>query len=76
MKCNICGKVEVRDDEWIDSQPGDHKPNNPGKWRKIHLCKACWKRLNPDMWTCQTHYESLNPVTPYNELPALSEDEI
>lgn len=68
MKCNICGKKEVREDEWIDCQPGDQRTGNPGKWKRIRLCKGCWRRLNPDMWTCQRHYEALNPKTPYNKL--------
>jgi hypothetical protein len=42
-----------------------------GDWKNITLCHSCWHRLKPDMWTCQEHYESLNPVTPYDDLPTL-----
>lgn len=76
MKCDACGKKDVSEDAWIDSQPGDEKPGNPGEWKRIHLCEACWDRLEPDMWTCQDHYESLNPITPYDALPNLPEKEI
>jgi len=69
MNCNVCGKKEVSEDNWIDAQPGDHKSGNPGKWKRIHLCETCLERLDPDIWTCQKHYEILKPITPYDELP-------
>lgn len=54
----------------IDCQPGG-TGFGPGEWKVISLCHACFHRLLPDMWTCQDHYEALNPVTPYGELPNL-----
>ena len=58
----------------IECQPGGVTPSE-GDWRVITLCRKCWHHLNPDMWTCQEHYEELNPVTPFNELPILTPDE-
>jgi hypothetical protein len=60
----------------IDCQPGGPGGMNLRPWKKITLCHSCWHRLKPDMWTCQEHYEARNPVTPYNELPDLPENEI
>lgn len=61
---------------YLDCQPGDASGNAPGVWKQITFCHTCFHRLHPDMWTCQEHYEALNPVTPFNELPNLPEDEI
>ena len=60
----------------LDCQPGDESGNAHGVWKKITFCHTCFHRLRPDMWTCQEHYEALNPVTLYNDLPDLPEDEI
>lgn len=73
MACHVCGAEEIW--SWLDCQPGDETMTQPGEWKRIDLCHPCWDRLNPDMWTCQEHYESLNPVIPYCELPGLPKDE-
>jgi len=74
MKCHACGETESVG--CIDSQPGGPGNLHGRPWKKISLCGECWDRLDPDMWTCQDHYESLNPVTPYGALPDLPEKEI
>jgi hypothetical protein len=60
----------------LDCQPGDPGNIAGRPWKKITFCHTCFHRLNPDMWTCQKHYEALNPVTPFSELPDLPEEEI
>ena len=74
MKCHVCGAEESFSP--IDCQPGGPGNLQGRPWKRINLCEECWDRLDPDMWTCQEHYESLNPVTPFNELPNLPEEEI
>ncbi len=73
MNCAICGKTGVDEKHYIESQPGDQSGNGPGKWKKIHVCEECLEKIEPDldMWTCQTQYESWNPVMPYYKLPNL-----
>jgi hypothetical protein len=72
MNCVLCGKSGVDENHFIESQPGDES-GGKGDWKKIHLCEACFIKIEPDldMWTCQTHYESWNPLIPYDKLPNL-----
>lgn len=69
-KCHACGT----NDAWTDF---DCQPGGPGisegEWKLLFLCEPCYIRLDPDMWTCQDHYELLNPVTPFKDLPDLEE---
>lgn len=68
-KCHVCGVGgEVFG---IDCQPGGASGRDPGVWKRVDMCSRCWDRLDPDMWTCQEHYEELSPATPYEKLPDL-----
>jgi hypothetical protein len=58
----------------IDCQPAGVKLGEGGDWKNVTLCHLCWHKLDPDMWTCQEHYETLNPITPYDKLPNLDVD--
>lgn len=51
-------------------------PSHPlgySEYRKTVVCLECFHRLEPDMWISQEGWESLNPLTPYNQLPFLQE---
>lgn len=73
MNCALCGKSGVDEKDYVESQPGGISMTDPGEWKKIHVCKKCFEKIEPDldMWTCQEHYESWNPITPYDKLPNL-----
>lgn len=42
-------------------------------FRMILVCHECWHKLDTDggldIWISQRHYESLNPVIPFDKLP-------
>jgi hypothetical protein len=38
-------------------------------WRVVTVCFDCFHRLSPDMWISEACWLSLNPVTPYDQLP-------
>lgn len=44
-----------------------------GPTKQAVLCHDCWHRLeielDIDMWISQKRWESLNPITPYSDLP-------
>jgi hypothetical protein len=40
-------------------------------WRVVTVCHDCFHRLDPDMWISDRCWLSLNPVTPFEQLPKL-----
>jgi hypothetical protein len=52
--------------------------NNTG-YRMSIMCHDCWHRLHMaggiDMWIGEACWESLNPVTPFAQLPAVKQNE-
>jgi hypothetical protein len=40
-------------------------------WRVVTVCHACFHKLNPDMWINEHGWRSLNPITPFEQLPKL-----
>ena len=39
------------------------------EWRVVIVCHECLHRLSPDMWISDSGWASLNPVTPFEQLP-------
>lgn len=37
--------------------------------RMCRICHSCYHRLQPDMWSARSHWESLDPVVPFPKLP-------
>lgn len=40
-------------------------------FRIVTICHNCFHKVQPDMWMSQGEWESLNPVTNFNDLPKL-----
>lgn len=57
----------------VDCAPGsDSEPcATKQPWRTVTVCHHCFHRLSPDMWIDQRVWESINPATPFSDLPAL-----
>ena len=56
----------------------DCKPWEPYKefgWKKVSVCHICFSKLDPDMWISSRCWNSINPITPFEELPALKDEE-
>ena len=60
-RCQACGGPA---DGWVDVE-------DPGRgFRRARVCGACGERMDADMWARSTHWEHLNPLTPYDQLEA------
>jgi hypothetical protein len=84
QQCLACGvEKETRFTETYP-YPGDgiitDKPIEPlmtvdcqgaGDWRVVIVCHDCFHRLDVDMWISEGCWRSLNPVTPFAQLPKL-----
>jgi len=46
-------------------EPGDTKCD----WRVVIVCHHCLHGLEPDMWISDQCWQSLNPITPFEQLP-------
>lgn len=40
-------------------------------WRRVTVCSECFHMLSPDMWISEAGWQSLNPATPFHQLPKL-----
>ncbi len=40
-------------------------------WRVVTVCHHCFHKLDVDMWISESCWQSLNPITPYEQLPKL-----
>ena len=65
MKCFSCG-IDPDTDELISSLFCIECTN-----RMAVVCHECFHRLQPDMWIDERCWELLNPVRPYDSLPAI-----
>lgn len=56
----------------LDCQ-GDELNDGTGysDFRRVLVCHGCFHKLSPDMWISKAGWESLSPITPFNELPKL-----
>jgi len=43
----------------------------PSDWRVVTVCHECFHKLNVDMWISDDCWLSLNPITPFEQLPKL-----
>ncbi len=39
-------------------------------WRVATVCHACYHRINPDGWIDERKWTPLDPITPFEDLPA------
>lgn len=54
----------------LDVQPeGDIKGG--GTWKRATVCHSCFHKLEPDMWISEKIWMSMNPSTPFIDLPFL-----
>ena len=87
MKCLACGvekDLSVKemypfpDDGVITDEPVSPlfviECQRKTEWRVAIMCHACCHRLEPDMWISDRCWESLEPATPFEQLPAVSGD--
>lgn len=58
----------------LECQPNESKELG---WRMAVVCHECFKKLDPDMWISENCWISLNPKTPFKDLPlyVMSEEE-
>ncbi|MES2597737.1 MAG: hypothetical protein V4662_20495 [Verrucomicrobiota bacterium] len=56
----------------LDCQPTS-AARERSDWRVARVCHACFHRLDVDQWISDACWESLNPVTPFEQLPKLPE---
>jgi hypothetical protein len=40
-------------------------------WRRVTVCFECFHKLSPDLWISKAGWQSLNPVTAFDQLPKL-----
>jgi hypothetical protein len=40
-------------------------------WRVVTVCHHCFHKLDVDMWISERCWVSLNPITPFDQLPKL-----
>jgi hypothetical protein len=83
QKCLACGVEKDTSVEEVYPFPEDgimdDKPIAPlmdiecqGKdWRVVTVCHSCCHKLGVDMWSTEKCWLSLNPITPFEELPKL-----
>jgi hypothetical protein len=38
--------------------------------KTVTVCHRCFSKLDPDMWIARGHWESINPVVPFDHLLA------
>ena len=82
QKCLACGvekDAEVKeiypypDDGMIDDEPiaSLWTIDCQGKqdWRIVTVCHECFHKLNVDLWISERCWQSLNPLTPFGQLP-------
>lgn len=84
QSCLACGVLKDPSIKEVYPYPEDgliDEPINPlmtldcqgplGDCRVVTVCHACFHRLDPDMWISDRCWLSLDPVTPFAQLPAL-----
>lgn len=56
----------------IDCQGRRIHGHSTGDWRVVTVCHACFHKLDVDMWISEQCWLSLNPITPFGQLPKLN----
>lgn len=56
----------------VDAEPWDDVETKD--WRRATVCHSCWRKLDADMWISSRCWKKLNPVTPFEDLPLLKEE--
>lgn len=56
----------------VDAEPWDDVETKD--WRRVTVCHHCWRKLDADMWISSRCWKSINPVTPFEDLPLLKEE--
>lgn len=63
----------------IDCQAEEAQPDGGWGFRNAILCHECWHRLHAargiDMWIGEACWQSLDPVTPFDQLPPIEYEE-
>jgi hypothetical protein len=57
-RCPACGK-NVNELVRVDLDVGD---------KRTAVCISCYDKLQPDMWINKEVWDSIDPVTPYEDL--------
>jgi hypothetical protein len=82
-KCLACGVEKDTEVKEIYPYPDDgiiDKPIEPlmtidcqgnKDWRVITVCHECFHKLDVDMWISERCWLTLNPLTPFEQLPKL-----
>ncbi len=55
----------------IDCEGPGAWQDTPGGWRVVSVCHECFHKLDVDMWISDRCLSSLNPITPFEQLPLL-----
>jgi hypothetical protein len=56
----------------LDCQSGFGLP--AAEWRVVTVCHECFHKLQPDLWINNIGWQSLNPITPFEQLPKLEDN--
>lgn len=81
-KCQACGTEKGTDIQEVYPYPeDDYFDNDPitplfdmelqlldKTFRKVTICHECFHKIKPDMWLGLNEWESLQPVTPVEQL--------
>ena len=43
------------------------------EWRVVTLCHACFRKLDIDAWITERIWQAIEPITPFEQLPKLTE---
>jgi hypothetical protein len=55
---------------------GDGGFGSDSPFKVVVVCHQCFEKLDPDMWIGEKCWRSLNPVTPYEELPLVKKETV
>ena len=83
IKCQACGTDKDMEAREVYPFPDDGITDSPIEpiftldcedaknflFRTAKVCHACFHKLNPDLWISRRCWESLNPVTNFDDLP-------
>ena len=84
QKCLACGVEKDTSAKEVYPYPGEDRfidePIDPlitidcqgtRGWRVVTVCHHCFHKLDVDMWISERCWRSLNPITPFEQLPKL-----
>lgn len=68
VTCHVClGQFPKPACCALDVQPG----RDGEAWRRVTVCQACYRELDPDLWISETCLRTVNSKTTFAELPVL-----